>query len=157
MWKIKWYRKKIGETFSFRYKIHIQVFLLLSCIPLCETEHLFRSLFLLSVWPFAHMSVRRAPISQIRARRCSCTASSWRFPLETSKRGFSSCLTSFWSTARRKTGDPSCVHYSTGGIHKADDEFKFSLRRVFLSRDGMKILFMLIHNFPSVSVLLQNI
>lgn len=46
----------------------------------------------------------RAPISQILARSCSCTASSWRFRQETSRRGFSSCLTSFWCTARRKTG-----------------------------------------------------
>lgn len=42
--------------------------------------------------------------------------------------------------------DPLFIHYSTHKIHKAEDEFKFSLQGVFFKRRKITILFMLILN-----------
>lgn len=98
---------------------------------------------------FVHMSARRAPTSRIHARRCSCMASSWRFQPETSKRGFSSCLTSSWSTARRKTGVswPSFTHHPADKTTQCRRRFLNSHYSVCFWRDGVKILWMLILHF----------
>ena len=109
---------------------------------------------------FVHiLSARRAPTSQIHARRCSCTASSWRFQPETYKRGYSSCLTSSWSIARRKTGVswPSFVHHPADKTTQRRRWFlKLSLPCMFLKRQSKNIM-NTNFTFPPVSVLLHNI